>query len=86
MSNRQEAGVTLAHSDDFNKLSMYLMAAYAYYVEDDPIMSDWHFDMLAKYLLENYDTIEHQHKHRRKDAPSRDADLWIGSLSYGRAG
>lgn len=46
-----------------NKLSMYLMAAYAYYVEDDPIMGDWHFDMLAKELLEDYDNIEHIHKH-----------------------
>jgi len=46
-----------------NSLSMYLMAAYAYYVEDDPIMSDWDFDMLAKTLLENYDSIEHPHKH-----------------------
>ena len=63
VSVRHESDITQAHSGDFNKLSMYLMAAYAYYVEDDPIMSDWHFDMLAKYLLENYDTIEHQHKH-----------------------
>lgn len=47
----------------FNPVSMYLMAAYAYYVEDDPIMSDWDFDSLAKTLLEEYDTIEHRHKH-----------------------
>ena len=39
------------------------MAAYAYYVEDDPIMSDWDFDKLACTLLEEYDRIEHQHKH-----------------------
>ena len=46
-----------------NSLSMYLMGAYAYYVEDDPIMSDWDFDLLAKTLLDNYDSIEHPHKH-----------------------
>jgi NAD-dependent DNA ligase len=42
---------------------MYLMGAYAYYVEDDPIMSDWDFDMLAKHILENYDNITHPHLH-----------------------
>ena len=41
---------------------MYLIAAYAYYVEDNPIMSDWQFDVLAKRLLEKWDTIEHPHK------------------------
>lgn len=46
-----------------NKLSLYLMAAYAYYMEDEPIMSDWDFDNIAKELLENYDSIEHPHKH-----------------------
>ena len=41
----------------------YLMSAYAYYVEDDPIISDNVYDRLAKRLLENFDNIEHQHKH-----------------------
>ena len=39
------------------------MSAYAYYVEDDPIMSDYDFDMLACTLLKEYDSITHQHKH-----------------------
>jgi hypothetical protein len=41
----------------------YIMAAYAYYVEDDPILSDSRFDRLAKTMLQNWDKIEHMHKH-----------------------
>lgn len=40
----------------------YLMAAYAYYVEDEPIISDSRFDRLAKIMLQNWDKIEHMHK------------------------
>ena len=56
-----------------NPVAMYLMAAYSYYKEDDPIMSDWHFDQLALQLLEEYDKWE-LHPHR----PSRD-DLRAGT-------
>jgi hypothetical protein len=38
------------------------MAAYAYYKEDDPILSDGLFDYLATLILKNYDTITHPHK------------------------
>ena len=41
----------------------YLMAAYAYYVEDDPIMEDRDFDLLARKLLKDWDEVEHMHKH-----------------------
>ena len=41
----------------------YLMAAYAYYEEDNPIMSDQTFDKCAKKLLNNWEQIEHMHKH-----------------------
>jgi hypothetical protein len=40
----------------------YLMAAYAYYVEDNPILSDNVFDKLAKRMLECWDKIDHFHK------------------------
>lgn len=40
----------------------YLMAAYAYYEEDDPILSDRTFDLIAKKILEHWDEIEHRHK------------------------
>ena len=40
----------------------YMMAAYAYYVEDDPSLSDTMFDKMAKRMLELWDEIEHPHK------------------------
>jgi len=46
-----------------NPIAKYLMCAYAYYVEDRPLVPDHEFDDLAKHILENYDTIEHRHKH-----------------------
>jgi len=46
-----------------NPIARYLMCAYAYYVEDDPLISDSEFDQLAEELLQNYDSIEHMHKH-----------------------
>jgi NAD-dependent DNA ligase len=41
----------------------YLMAAYAYYKEDDPILSDYFFDNMAKVMLDKWNEIEHFHKH-----------------------
>jgi len=40
----------------------YLMAAYAYYEDDDPILEDRTFDTLAKRMLEGWDEIDHPHK------------------------
>ena len=40
----------------------YLMAAYAYYQQDNPILSDSFFDDLAKTLLTVWDDVEHRHK------------------------
>jgi NAD-dependent DNA ligase len=37
----------------------YLMAAYAYYQEDDPIFSDYFFDNLAQKILKEWDNITH---------------------------
>jgi len=41
----------------------YLMASYAYYKEDDSILSDAFFDNMAKVMLEKWDSIEHFHKY-----------------------
>lgn len=41
----------------------YLMSSYAYYVQDDPIISDSSFDKLAKIMLENWNFIRHAHKY-----------------------
>lgn len=40
----------------------YIISAYAYYEEDDPILSDAAFDKLSKKMIEAWDTIEHYHK------------------------
>lgn len=40
----------------------YLMACFAYYVEDDPLISDSLFDEMSKQLLSEWDNIEHVHK------------------------
>jgi hypothetical protein len=49
-----------------NNLNMlvpwYLMASYAYYINDAPIVSDTLFDEMSKSLLENWATIKHMHK------------------------
>ena len=40
----------------------YLIASYAYYHLDKPIISDAMFDKLAVIIRDNYDTISHHHK------------------------
>jgi hypothetical protein len=40
----------------------YLMAAYAYYAQDTPILSDSFFDDLAKTLLTVWSDVKHHHK------------------------
>ena len=40
----------------------YLMASYAYYVQDDAIFSDGFFDEMGKTMLAVWDDIEHFHK------------------------
>ena len=40
----------------------YIMAAYAYYVEDNPLLTDGSFDRLTTRLLEKFDEVEHLHK------------------------
>lgn len=49
--------------DNINMLvPWYIMAAYAYYVDDSPIMDDNTFDRLTTKLLKNWDDVEHIHK------------------------
>jgi NAD-dependent DNA ligase len=40
----------------------YLMASYAYYEEDDPILEDRTFDILGKRILDHWEDIDHRHK------------------------
>jgi len=55
----------------------YIMAAYAYYKEDDPIISDTTFDNLATFILENYDNITHPHK-KYLDKSTLEAGTYLG--------
>ena len=41
----------------------YLMAAHAYYKDDDAILSDGFFDEMGKTMLVVWDDITHFHKH-----------------------
>lgn len=45
-----------------NPIAKYLMCSYAYYKEDNPLISDAEFDELGKWLLENWDSVDHRHK------------------------
>ena len=48
---------------------LYLMMAFAYYKQDNPFTSDSCFDETAKFILDNWDEIEHRHKsYLTKDA------------------
>lgn len=50
-------------ADNINMMvPWYLMAAYAYYEQDNPILSDSFFDDLAKTLLTVWEDVEHRHK------------------------
>jgi hypothetical protein len=40
----------------------YLLASYAYYKDDDPIISDSAYDGLSTYMLNNWKRIKHPHK------------------------
>ena len=44
-------------------LQMYLMCSYLYYIRNIAVIPDDEYDGMAKTLLANWDTFEHQHKH-----------------------
>lgn len=54
--------------EDFKKakasvVAWILMASYAYYLRYESLLSDECFDKMCHYLLENYDSVQHRHKH-----------------------
>jgi hypothetical protein len=51
------------YSNPNSLLSWFLMASYAYYRLGDPIMIDEEFDELALALQQNWDSVDHPHKH-----------------------
>ena len=44
-------------------LQRWLMASYAYYIEDVSLLADTQYDADAKLLLKYWDDFEHVHKH-----------------------
>lgn len=43
-------------------IAWYLMASYAYYKEDNPILTDDTYDKLGRMINEFWDKIQHIHK------------------------
>lgn len=43
-------------------ISWYLIASYAYYCRFESIFSDETYDKMCKYILDNYDKLEHINK------------------------
>ena len=44
-------------------VSFFLMASFCYYCLFESVLADETYDRLAKYLLDNYDKLDHPHKH-----------------------
>lgn len=44
-------------------VSFFLMASFCYYCLYESVLEDTTYDKLAKYLLDNYDSLDHPHKH-----------------------
>ena len=44
-------------------ISWWLSASYAYYLRYESLLSDSAFDKMSKYILDNYESLEHNHKH-----------------------
>lgn len=43
-------------------ISWWLTCSYCYYIRHDSLMSDEAFDKMCKWMLENYDSLEHNNK------------------------
>jgi len=52
------------HNISINRLvPIYLMSSYLYYEHDKNVIDDIQFDYLCKKLYDNWDSVEHMHKH-----------------------
>ncbi len=52
------------HNVSLNRLvPIYLMSSYLYYECDKNVLDDTQFDYLCKKLYDNWDSVEHIHKH-----------------------
>ena len=46
-----------------NPVEQYLIHSYVYYELYDNIISDAQFDALCRWMADNYDSLNHPHKH-----------------------
>ena len=60
----------------------YLMASYAYYWEDDPILSDDAFDQLGKELRARWPEVKHWHKGLLSEDELRAGSCLLGKDKY----
>lgn len=64
-------------------ISFILAASYAYYILDRPILNDNVFDGICRYALENWDSLEHQHKHLITKEDLENGSLYsLGMMDY----
>ncbi len=41
----------------------FLMSSYMYYIQDKSLLHDHEYDSLCRFMLANWDSLEHRHKH-----------------------
>lgn len=58
-----------------DRIKQYLIHSYLYYILIESVIPDGEYDLLARGLLEDWDTIEHKYKHL-----VRKTDLRCGTL------
>ena len=44
-------------------VSFWLVCSYCYYIRHESLMSDEAFDKMSRWMFDNYDKLEHNHKH-----------------------
>ena len=54
-------GIDMLHKNQL--VPYYLMSSYLYYHCDKQVLNDDEYDALAKRLLNEWDSVEHMHKH-----------------------
>jgi len=61
----------------------YLMASYAYHQLDNPIISDTCWESLCQRLYEEWDNVDHMHKHLiQREALQAGTGFYISNESY----
>lgn len=58
----EEAQEKIAEAPNLS-VPWFLMASYTYYILNKSILSDTYYDQLSHFILDNWDTLEHRHKH-----------------------